>query len=52
MTELKFAVTISANLEVHDKDGNLLNTQPVDHTVEMTTAEIARFLGEPDGDRL
>lgn len=40
MTGQMFDVTISATGEVHDADGNLVSTEPVEATMRVTAEEL------------
>lgn len=48
LNELKYEIKVIAEGEVRDKDGNLLNTIPIEDTVIMTAAELdARGIERP-----
>lgn len=44
--EQKFAIKISATGEVRDAEGNLVSSEPVEASLEVTADELARILGE------
>lgn len=48
MEQQKFAIKISATGEVRDAEGNLISSEPVEATLEVTAEELALILGEQD----
>lgn len=41
MSEQMYEVVITATAEVHDADGNLVSSTPIEATATMTAAEVA-----------
>lgn len=41
MSAQRFAITITATAEVRDADGNLISSEPIEATTELTAAELA-----------
>lgn len=49
MTEQLFLATITATAEIRDVDGNLISSQPVKSTHELTAAQVRELTeGEPE----
>ena len=46
MEPQKFELKITATGEVRDKDGNLVSSEPVEATLEVTAEELAIIRGE------
>lgn len=44
MTKQLFALTVTAVGEVRDKDGNLLNTEPVETTIVVDEEQLAALV--------
>jgi len=44
--EQRFAVKISATGEVRDAEGNLISSEPVEATLELTADEVRALTGE------